>query len=284
MTETGGGADSTRRNWSDMLPRLASAAVLIPVVAVAIFFGGWLIALAVAVTIAGAFREWDTIINGGHRDWRTVSLMALLAASPFAFEAFGSLAALAVTAVAVAVAIVAADSNRAYLFRAPGVALLGIAGIAWMALRGDTADGIWAAVFLAAVIWLTDSGALVVGRLIGGFRLSPEISPSKTWSGAIGGLIIGTIGGLVVWLLASDSPWWIGVIIASSLSILAQLGDLAESALKRWFMVKDSGDIIPGHGGILDRIDSFTVGGIGLYILGALHAGTGAAALGVLVW
>jgi phosphatidate cytidylyltransferase len=153
-----------------------------------------------------------------------------------------------------------------------------------LATHAEASAGIWVGLFLAAAIWLTDSGAFFAGRLLGGAKLSPEISPSKTWTGAIGGLIIGTAGGMVVWIFATDSPVWIGLVIAAMVSILAQLGDLAESAAKRRFMVKDSGDIIPGHGGILDRVDSFTVGAIGLFIIGASHEGLDAVAQGVLYW
>ena len=102
---------------------------------------------------------------------------------------------------------------------------------------------------------------------------------------AIGGLAIGTLAGLVLWLIVVPaSPWWIGLVLAVATSILGQLGDLLESAIKRLFKVKDSGDIIPGHGGLMDRLDSTTFGALFLFAVGALHSGAGAVAQGFLAW
>ena len=151
-------------------------------------------------------------------------------------------------------------------------------------LRGAGPEGIAVGVFLGAVIWLTDTGAFFTGRQVGGERLAPDISPSKTWSGAIGGLALGVTAGTMLWIVFTDSPWWIGLLISVALSILGQSGDLAESALKRRFRVKDSGDIIPGHGGLMDRLDSLTFGVLFLCALGLGHAGAGAVARGVLYW
>jgi phosphatidate cytidylyltransferase len=152
-------------------------------------------------------------------------------------------------------------------------------------MRGTTADGAWAGVFLGVVIWLTDTGAFFTGRQIGGERLAPDISPSKTWSGAIGGFAFGTLAGLIVWLLiVPGSPWWIGLILAAAISIFGQLGDLAESAIKRRFRVKDSGDIIPGHGGLMDRLDSLTFGVLLLFVVGWIRGGLDGVAAGFLNW
>ncbi len=128
--------------------------------------------------------------------------------------------------------------------------------MALLQTHGETSTGIVAMWYLGSVVWLTDTGAFFTGRQIGGEKLAPDISPSKTWSGALGGLSLGTLAGLVVWLAFTHSPWWIGLILSASISILGQVGDLTESAVKRLFRVKDSGDIIPGHGGLMDRLDS----------------------------
>lgn len=266
-----------------------SAAVLIPIAILAIYLGGLAVALVVAATIAGAYREYETMLNRGRHDWRGRATTGLLALMPIGYAAGGFWASLLLLAVAVLFALAAADRGGRHLMRAPGGAVLGFTGLAILALRGETQLGIWqdgisVALFLAFVVVLTDSGAFFTGRLLGGARLSPEISPSKTWTGAFGGLLFGTIGGLVIWIFATQSPIWIGLAIAGVVSVLAQLGDLAESAVKRRFMVKNSGDIIPGHGGILDRIDSFTLAGIGLFIIGAAHNGLDAVAHGVLAW
>ena len=151
-------------------------------------------------------------------------------------------------------------------------------------MRGTSLTGVWAGVYLGTVVWMTDSAAFFTGRQIGGEKLAPDISPSKTWSGALGGLALGTGAGLIVWVLVTDSPWWIGLVLSAIISILGQLGDLSESAVKRHFRVKDSGDIIPGHGGLMDRLDSLTFGVIFVLLVGALHAGFGAVAEGLLYW
>ena len=151
-------------------------------------------------------------------------------------------------------AMVLQDRFGAWPTNGIAAGFLGFAGLCVLALRGDTDLGILAAIYLTAVIWLTDTGAFFAGRQFGGKKLAPIISPSKTWSGAIGGLLFGTLAGTLVWGLGTTSPIWIGLLISAAISASAQIGDLCESALKRHFAIKDSGDIIPGHGGILDRI------------------------------
>src|SRR5690606_29222236 len=103
-------------------------------------------------------------------------------------------------------------------------------------------------------------------------KLAPDISPSKTWSGAFGGLALGTGAGLLVWIWFTDSPIWIGLILSAAISVLGQAGDLTESAIKRFFRIKDSGDIIPGHGGLMDRLGSVSFGGVVVVIVGPAHA------------
>jgi len=127
-------------------------------------------------------------------------------------------------------------------------------------------EGLATAVWLCVVVWGTDIGAYLVGRAIGGARLAPRLSPGKTWSGAIGGLLAATIaGGLLGW--GSSALGWTGsdaaigllCVFALIFSVISQTGDLLESALKRHFGAKDSGTLIPGHGGVLDRLDSLSV-------------------------
>jgi len=134
-----------------------------------------------------------------------------------------------------------------------GFAFLGLvmAALAW--LRADPLDGVSIVAFLLVVVWSSDVGAYGFGRLVGGPRLAPSLSPGKTWSGAAGGLACAVFGGLLAAPIGSETLQ-VGV-IAATLGIAAQMGDLAESALKRRFGVKDSGSLIPGHGGVLDRLD-----------------------------
>ena len=140
---------------------------------------------------------------------------------------------------------------------AAGVLYLGFAAIALPWMRADPAVG-WAnTVFLFAVVWASDIGAYLAGRAIGGAKLAPSISPGKTRSGAIGGLVCAALAGLAVAACVSKdfAPTRV-MTVAAMLGVVAQAGDLLESALKRHFGVKDSGRIIPGHGGLLDRLDA----------------------------
>lgn len=122
---------------------------------------------------------------------------------------------------------------------------------------------------LTSVVWATDTGAYFLGIFFGGPKIAPKISPKKTWSGTIGGLFCGTLVG-IIFELVLDHQFQINYIrLALILSFLAEAGDLLESYLKRYFNVKDSGTLLPGHGGFLDRIDSFTFSApaLCLYIL-----------------
>ncbi|MCJ7827505.1 MAG: phosphatidate cytidylyltransferase, partial [Demequinaceae bacterium] len=127
---------------------------------------------------------------------------------------------------------------------------------------------------LVAALTGNDTGALYVGMLIGRHKMAPRISPKKTWEGAIGGLLIGTGGAAAVshWLMGEE--WWIGVVVGFGGTIAAIFGDLVESALKRDIAIKDMSSLLPGHGGILDRMDSALLAGPVAYVVFALFLGT----------
>jgi len=131
--------------------------------------------------------------------------------------------------------------------------LLGAWSLSW--LRSDPVAGLIDVLFLLIVVWSSDIGAYLFGRLLGGPKLAPAISPGKTWSGALGGLVCAMAIGLLVTRLAAPGPLSHALLVAAALSIASQLGDLLESALKRHFGVKDSSRLIPGHGGVFDRLD-----------------------------
>jgi phosphatidate cytidylyltransferase len=122
-------------------------------------------------------------------------------------------------------------------------------------LRDDPVAGRADVLFLLLVVWAGDIGAYLIGRRIGGRRLAPRISPGKTWSGAVGGLLAAVAAGLLAAHVLSDAAPWRVAVIAAALGIVAQAGDLLESFVKRRLEVKDSGYLIPGHGGLFDRLD-----------------------------
>jgi phosphatidate cytidylyltransferase len=265
--------------------------VLLALALSTLFLGGYVFAATVGVVFAGCIREWERMVTLRPTSPLGYAIIGVVGISGLFYPAFGLLGVLGAGFVASVLAALGPRAPR--LWRVAGVvfftlvigALVGVRGSAVWNVSSLTDTGFWAGVFLGTVIVITDSGAYFTGRQVGGEKLAPDISPGKTWSGAIGGFAMGTLAGLVLWLvIVPQSPWWIGLSLAAAISIIGQVGDLCESALKRRFRIKDSGDIIPGHGGLMDRLDSMSFGALFLFAVGALHQGLDAAALGILVW
>lgn len=286
MGESGGPVSdpkaSGRRSWSDVGPRFASAIVLIALTATALYIGSYLFAAVVGAVYGGAYREWEAMVSRAPLTPLGMVLIGLVALSGLVYPLLGIIASLAAILLACLVAL--AMGREGLPWRIGGLVLFGLLIVSALVMRGEGDLGIWAGVYLGTVVWMTDSAAFFTGRQIGGEKLAPDISPSKTWSGALGGLALGTGAGLIVWMFVTDSPIWIGILLSAAISILGQSGDLVESAIKRYFRIKDSGDIIPGHGGLMDRLDSLTFGVFFVVILGGLHSGFGAVAEGLLYW
>ena len=165
-----------------------------------------------------------------------------------------------------------------------GIGYAGCMVLAPILLRADTVYGLSAMLLLFAIVWATDIFAYFAGRAIGGPKLAPAISPKKTWAGAIAG----TVGAIIVavalaGLLGQFDKGTIAV-VALLLSIMAQLGDLLESSIKRRFGAKDAGHLIPGHGGVMDRLDGFWAAAVAGCLVGVLRGGFDNAARGLLVW
>ena len=156
--------------------------------------------------------------------------------------------------------------------------------IAPVLLRRDMAWGFAAILFLFVIVWLTDTAAYFAGRAIGGPKLMPRASPKKTWSGAIGGSIAGAAGGALLAHQFGAGNVAVVAIVALLLSIVSQAGDLLESAVKRRFNAKDASQLIPGHGGLMDRLDGFVVAAVAGALIGLLHGGVNAPARGLMVW
>ncbi len=151
-------------------------------------------------------------------------------------------------------------------------------------LRRDPAFGFVAILFLFAVVWGTDIAAYFAGRAIGGAKLWPAVSPNKTWSGAIGGALGGFAAGLMVVKLAGLVIAPMLLLVAFGLSVASQAGDLLESAIKRRFGAKDASQLIPGHGGLLDRLDGFLTAVAAAVMVGLIRGGLEGPARGLLVW
>ena len=155
-------------------------------------------------------------------------------------------------------------------------------------LRNDPQFGLQALLFLFAIVWATDILAYFVGRAVGGPLLWPRLSPNKTWAGAVGGALGGVAAGIAVAYASGGPRAAVAGVLALILSIVAQAGDLFESAVKRRFGVKDASNLIPGHGGMMDRLDGFLVAALAAVLIGILRQGIAqglaSPARGLLAW
>ena len=279
---------SDRHNF---LRRTASALVLAPLAIGTAFVGGFIFAAACTVTAALVLWEWSILVLRA-ADWRILApgLPALCAAAVLAHGNASGMAIAAVAlgalgaAVATAVQPRSGQRSAAAVWAAAGMVYAGILLISPIVLRSDPQMGFTALAFLFATVWATDIFAYLTGRRLGGPLLWPRLSPKKTWTGAIGGLVGGVVAGaLVAYAIAGTHPVAAGV-LALILSIAAQGGDLLESSVKRRFGAKDTSALIPGHGGVMDRVDGFLVAALIAVVIGALRFGTAASARGLLLW
>jgi phosphatidate cytidylyltransferase len=285
--EKAGPAD--RQNF---IRRTASAAVLAPLAIATAFVGGWVFVAACTLTAALVLWEWSILVRRAP-DWRILApgVPALCAAAVLAqVGAPGmAIATAGLGAFAAAVAITlpprrAERSVAAMVWAAAGLVYAGIVLISPIVLRSDPQLGFTALAFLFATVWSTDIFAYLTGRKLGGPLLAPRLSPKKTWAGALGGLAGGVVAGaLVAYASAGTYPVAAGV-LALILSIAAQGGDLLESSVKRRFGAKDTSTLIPGHGGVMDRVDGFLVAALIAVVIGALRFGAAASARGLLLW
>ena len=261
---------------NEVLVRTISAIVLGVVVLVAAWLGGFAFKLLSVVIMALVFHEWFRIIRTRTLS-RPVWIVGALTVAVVALMLLAGWSVLAVplTLAGAALAAVLRRLQGQDLWPFLGLICAGFFGVAFIELRGATDRGFAVMIVLFATIWCTDIFAFFGGRAIGGPRLAPIISPKKTWSGFVCGLVGGTVGGIVAALLFGGGPiLWIAF-LAMVLSLAGQLGDLFESAFKRRFDVKDSGNIIPGHGGVLDRVDSMIFASFAAYLIGVTVSGVG---------
>lgn len=271
--------------------RVTSAAVLAPVALAITYFGGWLFLSACLIAAGVILWEWTSLVlRNPNVRILLPGLAALLAAMMLAGDAQAGTATGMIVIGAVLAGGVLAAFPRRYpasnppFWAAGGVIYAGIGLLGPAVLRGDAEWGFAALLFLFAIVWITDIFAYFAGRAIGGPLLWPQISPNKTWSGAIAGLAGGVAAGTLVAYASGVGRPVVAGVLALALSILAQGGDLFKSAVKRRFGAKDAGSLIPGHGGVMDRLDGFLVAALGAVLIGILHQGTAAPARGLLVW
>lgn len=241
---------------SGMRLRVLSAIVLAAPALLTVYLGPPAFDIVFGLVALVMVLEWDRLCGAVRRDVATWVLGAtVLAAVGLSLLGRHSAALWSVPAGFAALYLVARGIERkAPLLQACGALYIGIPVVALLWLRHDPVYGMVTIFWLLAVVWATDTGALFAGRSIGGPKLAPAISPNKTWSGFFGGIAAAVAVSLIaaLWYGAAVLP----IIVAGiALSIVSQLGDLLESRVKRYLNVKDSGSIIPGHGGLFDRVD-----------------------------
>lgn len=249
--------------------RLASAFILIPIVLGSVYFGGlaFFAAIAVALLLAG-YEFFDMTRHGGHHPitWLGLVLILLLLLNAYAHaglerEILGSAI---VASLTLAIFWHEDDWIASWSLTLAGALYVGWLG-AYAILVRDLPNGpVWTAIALVTV-WATDTGAYFVGTRIGRRGFFTSISPKKTWEGAIGGVVFATLTMLVLGSVFAGLTPLQSLAFGFGISVAGTLGDLAESLMKRQTGVKDSGNILPGHGGLLDRIDSLLFAAVFAY-------------------
>jgi phosphatidate cytidylyltransferase len=265
-----------------LLVRVASALALGAVVIGAILIGGWPHSALWCIAAIGVFWEWTRVVAITDAAVRFAGVGVLIVI------ALLSTIGLFLGALAVFLAGLAA----AYLLTRPGIRVWGAAGLAYAApvligpvlLRADSQFGAQAVIFLCGVVWSTDTLAYFTGRLCGGPKLARRLSPKKTWSGAVGGITGGMAASAALAAAFAPANMFALVCLGLLLSVVSQAGDLLESGIKRHFGVKDSSHLIPGHGGLMDRLDGFLLAAGVAAFLGFARGGTEHAAVGLLQW
>jgi phosphatidate cytidylyltransferase len=264
----------------ELVLRVVSAVILAPLAIVVAYVGGWPFVAFWGVASIGVWWEWSRLVAGPAAGALAAGMIALVAAAALAGRGQFGFAIGAIAAGAVAAAVLVPAGR---LWTALGVGYAGAILVAPAILRPEPDYGFLAIVFLFCVVWVTDIMAYVVGRLVGGPKLAPRLSPNKTWSGAVGGACAAVVAGVALVRAAGLDSWMIIALLALGLSIASQSGDIFESRLKRRYGAKDASQLIPGHGGLMDRLDGFVAAALAAAVLGVLRAG-GAPARGLLVW
>lgn len=263
--------------------RVCSALVLVPLALGAAYLGGWPFAVLWGLAAMVVLWEWNSLVAGSDQRIVLTTGGASLALAIALVLTGHLLAAVIVLAIStLGVASLAPAKRRTWI--AAGVPYAGALGVAPIVLRSDNGEGFRAIIFLFAVVWTTDIAAYFAGRAIGGPKLMPRVSPNKTWSGAIGGTLAAVVVALALAKVTALTGLFAIAMLAVILSICAQGGDLFESFLKRRFGAKDSGHLIPGHGGLMDRLDGFVTASVVAALIGLLRGGFEAPGRGLLVW
>ncbi len=242
-----------RGRFSELAMRLVSG-IVFAAIALGLAYAGPLPFAALVLVVAGAISwEWSHIVRGTTLDLtlivHAVAVIAAIALTTFGFAALG----VAVIVIG-AIIVLALEFGQRPIFSAAGVFYAGLPAVALIWLRSSEPMGFLSVLFIFVIVAATDTAAYAAGRLIGGPRLAVRVSPNKTWSGLAGGVLAAALTGAIFAIFVGASPTALAL-TGLVMGLIAQAGDLGESALKRTFGVKDASNLIPGHGGFMDRVD-----------------------------
>ncbi len=255
-----GASTGLSAKMTDLVPRLISAVVIASVALTLFWVGGWWTAGLVMVASAALMWEWRRITCGADAasDAMAVLHIGIPVIGVMAAHVVEIERAVAFILIAgVLAAFLDRRAGRSFLWAFLGIAYIGVATACFVALRNEPAYGLHTILWITLVVVAADVGGYFAGRLIGGPKLWPRVSPKKTWAGTFGGIALAALVGLI-FSSATTGTYFLQVCSVSMLAAaVSQMGDLAESSLKRHFGVKDSSGLIPGHGGALDRLDGF---------------------------
>ena len=268
---------------SELALRVCSALVLVPLAVATAYLGGWPFDLFWGAAAIGVLWEWSSLVARNEQLSVLLAGGASLALAVVLVATGHVLPALIVVAMgALGAASLTLAERRTWV--AGALPYAGALAMGPIILRSDGEQGFLAVLFLFAIVWTTDIGAYFAGRALGGPKLMPGVSPNKTWAGAIGGLLASVLAALVVAKMAALTSLFALAMLAVVLSVSAQAGDLFESFLKRRFNAKDSSHLIPGHGGLMDRLDGFVTASVAAVMIGLARGGFEAPGRGLLVW
>ena len=269
------------RVGADLWPRAAAAVVLASAALAAAWVGGFVFVAFWWAASAIVFWEWQRLIRAEKLIERIVlGVVALTGAAVFALN--GSIFGVVVALVVGAGLVGWLAGPGLQVWAGFGTIYAGSLAASLALLRLSPSYGFPAVLWLFAVVWGSDIAAYFAGRLIGGPKLWVRVSPGKTWSGAVVGALAGAVLGLLLagWTNRADRLFWLGLAAA----VVSQFGDLFESAVKRRFGTKDSSGLIPGHGGLMDRLDAFIAASVFAAVFAALHTRGSYLASGLFEW
>lgn len=279
----GAGSADKRLPVNNLTLRILSALVLAPLALLTAYYGGWPFVLFWGAAALAVLWEWIALVVGSSYPLMFASCGGAIAIAGFVAWLERPVAALLMVGLgALAAAIFSPPERR--LWVSVGIGYAGAMLLAPMFLRADDAYGFAVIVLLFAVVWTTDVLGYFAGRIFGGPKLLPAISPKKTWSGAVAGALGAIVAALLVVSSFGSFNKLAIAIVALVLSIVSQFGDLFESWVKRKFGAKDSGRLIPGHGGVMDRLDGFWAAAVVGCMIGLMRGGFDGTARGLLLW